>query len=114
MSKRKTKYVIEELPNPGIERTPITWGYARVSTADQNTELQTEELTRAGCAKVIKDDGYTGANTDRPGLTTLLKSVREGDTVVVWKLDRLGRSLSDLVKILESFGKTGIKFRSLH
>ena len=67
-------------------------GYARVSTQDQNLDLQREALTKAGCQKVFEDK-VSGTRADRPGLTKALDMLREGDTLVVWKLDRLGRSV---------------------
>ncbi len=76
-------------------------GYARVSTQDQNLELQREALSKAGCKKVFEDK-VSGTRADRPGLAKTLEMLREGDTLVVWKLDRLGRSV-----------KHGVQFRSL-
>ena len=71
-------------------------GYARVSTQDQNLELQREALSKAGCKKVFEDK-VSGTRADRPGLAKTLEMLREGDTLVVWKLDRLGRSVKQLV-----------------
>ncbi|STU33297.1 Resolvase-like protein [Klebsiella pneumoniae] len=71
-------------------------GYARVSTQDQNLDLQTEALTRAGCEKIYEDK-ISGVRVERPGLTRALEMLREGDTPVVWKLDRLGRSVNSLL-----------------
>ena len=68
---------------------PMLIGYARVSTQDQNLELQTEALTKAGCKKIFEDK-VTGSRAERPGLTKAQEALREGDTLVVWKLDRLG------------------------
>lgn len=67
-------------------------GYARVSTDDQNLDLQHDALRGVGCEKIY-DDRKSGAQADRPGLSTVLEMARHGDTVVVWRLDRLGRSL---------------------
>lgn len=67
-------------------------GYARVSTQDQNLDLQSEALTKAGCEKIFNDK-ISGSRAERPGLTKALEMLREGDTLVVWKLDRLGRSV---------------------
>ena len=70
----------------------MKFGYARVSTQDQNLGLQIEALTKAGCEKIF-DDKISGSRGDRPGLTKALDMLRDGDTLVVWKLDRLGRSV---------------------
>ena len=77
----------------------MKYGYARVSTDDQSTALQLAALTRAGCRTktIIKDEGISGATTNRPGLLRCLKTLKDGDTLIVWKLDRLGRSLRDLI-----------------
>ena len=87
-------------------------GYARVSTDDQNTDLQETKLREAGCSMIFVETA-SGAKSDRPELLRALDAVRPGDTLVVWKLDRLGRSLSSLIAILESLEKRGIGFRSL-
>jgi DNA invertase Pin-like site-specific DNA recombinase len=85
-------------------------GYARVSTLDQNPQLQLDAL--AGCDRVFTDHA-SGKNTDRPELTKALDHVREGDTLVVWKLDRLGRSLPDLINVVSGLGERGVQFKSL-
>lgn len=87
-------------------------GYARVSTDDQNLSLQQDALTVAGCEKIFEDK-ESGAKAERPGLDACLTFARPGDTVVVWRLDRLGRSLSDLVRIVGDLEKKGIGFESL-
>lgn len=87
-------------------------GYARVSTQDQNLDLQTEVLTRAGCEKIYEDK-ISGVRVERPGLTRALEILREGDTLVVWKLDRLGRSVKQLVGMVGELHKQGIQFKSL-
>ena len=87
-------------------------GYARVSTQDQNLDLQLEALTKAGCKKVF-DDKISGSRAERPGLTKALELLREGDTLVVWKLDRLGRSVKQLVDLVGDLYKQGAQFRSL-
>jgi DNA invertase Pin-like site-specific DNA recombinase len=91
----------------------MQYGYARISTIDQNPALQLDALQRAGCIKIFKDEGISGATAKRPGLVRCLKSVQEGDRLTVWKLDRLARSLRDLVSIVEDFDQRGIQFRSL-
>ena len=87
-------------------------GYARVSTQDQNLDLQIEALTKAGCKKVF-DDKISGSRAERPGLTKVLEMLRDGDTLVVWKLDRLGRSVKNLVDLVGELHKQGIQFKSL-
>ena len=74
-------------------------GYARISTHEHNLTLQTVALKKAGCQKIF-DDKVSGAGSERPGLKAALEHVREGDTLLVWRLDRLGRSLKDLIEIL--------------
>lgn len=88
-------------------------GYARVSTADQSPDLQIAALKAAGCTIIYKDEGVSGAQALRPGLSDALSDLRERGVLVVWKLDRLGRSLGHLVRVLEEFGKSGIGFVSL-
>jgi DNA invertase Pin-like site-specific DNA recombinase len=87
-------------------------GYARVSTQDQNLELQIDALTKAGCKKIF-DDKITGTRAERPGLSKAQESLREGDTLVVWKLDRLGRSVKNLVDLVGELHKQGVQFKSL-
>ncbi|MBK7052366.1 MAG: recombinase family protein [Rhodoferax sp.] len=87
-------------------------GYARVSTQDQNLELQSEALTKAGCQKVFEDK-VSGTRADRPGLAKALEMLRDGDTLVVWKLDRLGRSVKQLVDLVGQLHKQGVQFKSL-
>jgi DNA invertase Pin-like site-specific DNA recombinase len=87
-------------------------GYARVSTLEQNTELQIKELKQAGCKKVFKDQ-VSGVKADRPGLKAALEYVRPGDSLVVWKLDRLGRNLKHLIEVVEDLEQRGIGFISL-
>jgi DNA invertase Pin-like site-specific DNA recombinase len=87
-------------------------GYARISTGEQNLDLQKDALKQAGCGQVYTDE-MSGAKTERPGLQKALTFLREGDTLVVWRLDRLGRSLKDLVQKVEDLQKRGIGFRSL-
>lgn len=87
-------------------------GYARVSTQDQNLDLQIDALTKAGCKKVF-DDKISGSRAERPGLAKALEILREGDTLAVWKLDRLGRSVKNLVDLVGELHKQGIQFKSL-
>lgn len=88
-------------------------GYARVSTMDQNLDLQFNELTNYGCTTIYQEK-ISGKNTERPELKKLLTSLRKGDQVVVWKLDRLGRSLRDLVDLVALFHEQEVNFVSLH
>ncbi|NTB04410.1 recombinase family protein [Agrobacterium tumefaciens] len=90
-----------------------TLGYARVSTVEQSLDLQMSALRAAGCADVLTDEGYSGADFTRPGLTRLLGKLRRGDTIVVWRLDRLGRSLFELLKLVRDLNERGVEFRSL-
>jgi DNA invertase Pin-like site-specific DNA recombinase len=87
-------------------------GYARVSTQDQNLELQINALSDFGCAKIFKEK-VSGKNKDRPELNNLLGQLRSGDTVVVWKLDRLGRSIKDLIHLVELFKSSEVNFVSV-
>jgi hypothetical protein len=86
-------------------------GYARVSTHEQNLSLQLDALKKAGCRKVF-DDKTSGARSERPGLKAALEYVREGETLLVWRLDRLGRSLKDLIEIIGSLEKRGVGLKS--
>jgi DNA invertase Pin-like site-specific DNA recombinase len=87
-------------------------GYARVSTFEQNLSPQIDALQQAGCEKIFNDRA-SGAKTDRPGLGEALKYVRKGDTLLVWRLDRLGRSLIHLIETVGKLEEKGIGFRSL-
>jgi len=87
-------------------------GYARVSTAEQDTALQTDALRKVGCDKIFEDTA-SGAKAERPGLAAALAYVREGDTLVVWRLDRLGRSLPHLIETIGALEARGVGFRSL-
>lgn len=88
-------------------------GYARVSTKEQNLDMQVIALEDAGCDK-IHEEVTSGAKADRPILTNILKQLRDGDVLVVWKLDRLGRSLKNLVELVHSFMQRNIGLRSLN
>jgi DNA invertase Pin-like site-specific DNA recombinase len=87
-------------------------GYARVSTDDQTLDLQRDALKRAKCRQVYEEQP-AGKNTERPQLEACLQSLREGDTLVVWRLDRLGRNLADLVGLIAQFEQRKINFESL-
>jgi len=87
-------------------------GYARVSTLDQDPALQLDALASAGCTKVFEDRA-SGARADRAGLQSALEYVRDGDVLIVWKLDRLGRTLRHLIETVTTLEKRGVGFRSI-
>lgn len=87
-------------------------GYARISTSDQNLELQLSALKKVGCAKLYQDY-LSGAKNNRPGLQLALEVLREGDTLVVWKLDRLGRTVKGLIDLVNQLHQKGIHFTSI-
>jgi len=91
----------------------MKYGYARVSTDDQKTDLQIAALKKASCDFIFTDTASGASSSTRPELTRCLASLRAGDTLIVWKLDRLGRSLSHLVAVLSDLQKRGISFLSL-
>jgi DNA invertase Pin-like site-specific DNA recombinase len=88
-------------------------GYARVSNDEQKMDLQLSALEKVGCDRVYADQGYSGAKFDRPGLQDAITSLVSGDTLVVWRLDRLGRSLSGLVAFMDQLGRRGVHFQSV-
>jgi DNA invertase Pin-like site-specific DNA recombinase len=88
-------------------------GYARVSTDDQNLELQLAALKGIGCDRIFQDAGVSGKVAKRPGLGKALAALKRGDTLVVWRLDRLGRSLSHLIETIGMLEKRSVHFRSL-
>jgi DNA invertase Pin-like site-specific DNA recombinase len=98
--------------NQGTQEAPRLIGYARVSTDQQTTALQLDALRAAGCV-TIHEDSASGSSRARPGLARAIKDLRSGDTLVVWKLDRLGRSLRDLLDIAESLRERDVPLRSL-
>lgn len=87
-------------------------GYARVSTVEQSLDLQRDALTQAGCERLFTDHA-SGAATQRPGLAETLSHLRAGDVLVIWKLDRLGRSVKGLVELVGDLAGRGVQFRSL-
>lgn len=91
---------------------PNIVGYARVSTITQTLEQQTEQLTAAGASKVFTDV-MSGARDDRPGFTALMEYLRDGDTLVIWRLDRLGRNMLAVLDTLKSLTDRGVAVRSL-
>jgi DNA invertase Pin-like site-specific DNA recombinase len=88
-------------------------GYARVSTVEQNLDLQISALKATGCSAIFSDQGLSGADFHRPGLRKVLRHLQDGDMLVVWRLDRLGRSLVDLIRTVNGLSKRGCEFRSL-
>jgi len=91
----------------------MKYGYARTSTDDQTTALQLVALKRARCSHIFEDKGLSGTTGKRPALLRCLRTLRPGDTLIVWKLDRLGRSLRDLITMLDELRERGIRFQSL-
>lgn len=87
-------------------------GYARVSTGEQTLDLQLDALSKAGCSKIYEETA-SGAKADRPVLEEVLSYLRGGDTLVVWRLDRLGRSLQHLIETVSALAERGIGFKSL-
>jgi DNA invertase Pin-like site-specific DNA recombinase len=87
-------------------------GYARVSTRDQNLDLQLKALKKAGCQKIFREK-VSGVTRHRPELQRVLDQVRSGDTIIVWKLDRLARSTRDLLNTMETLNEAGAKFQSI-
>lgn len=87
-------------------------GYARVSTQDQNLDLQIEALTKAGCRRVF-DDQISGSGAERPGLARAQEMLREGDTLVVWKLDRLAPGVRNLIDLVGELHGQGVEVMSL-
>ncbi|MEZ5045349.1 MAG: recombinase family protein [Saprospiraceae bacterium] len=88
-------------------------GYARVSTKEQNLDLQKDALEKAGCVEVFEEK-VSGAGKERPQLTKLVEKLRQGDVLTVWKLDRLGRSIKDLIHLVNKIQNKGAELKSLH
>jgi DNA invertase Pin-like site-specific DNA recombinase len=98
--------------NITLPRVPMLIGYARISTHDQNLELQHHALLQAGCHKLFEDK-LSGSHNERPGLHQALDILRQDDTLVVWKLDRLGRNTKHLINLVTTLNHQGIHFKSL-
>lgn len=110
-SEKKTP-AIRAILKSGAKAAGLLIGYAHVSTQDQNLELQAEALQKAGCKKIFEDRA-SGSRVERIGLAQARESLRTGDTLVVWKLDRLGRSVKQLVDLVGELQKEGVQFKSL-
>lgn len=96
-----------------VQNEPVKIGYARVSTDDQSLALQRDALTQAGCATICEDAGVSGSIERRPGLDQALALLGQGDVLVTWRLDRLGRSLPHLIALVASLADRGCGFLSL-
>lgn len=98
-----------------VQKYSMKVGYARVSTEEQSLDLQIEALAQAGCDRIITDQAQSGATAaeSRAGFSEAMELLDTGDLLVVWKLDRVGRSIADLIHLLKLFGDRGIEFRSL-
>lgn len=95
-----------------ISMDNIRFGYARVSTDEQNLDLQRDALAKSGCSRIFEEK-VSAVKSDRPQLAECLRGLRSGDTLTVWRLDRLGRSLPDLVNIITDLVARGVVFESL-
>ncbi|MCD2172307.1 recombinase family protein [Rhizobium sp. C4] len=91
----------------------MKFGYARVSTEEQNLDLQLAALNHAECSRIFTDHGLSGKNFERPGLMEALETVKNGDKLVVWRLDRLGRSLPHLIAFVDALARRNAEFQSL-
>jgi DNA invertase Pin-like site-specific DNA recombinase len=104
--------LLQGLLHTAMPSTAIKIGYARVSTQDQNLDLQLRSLKKAGCRKIFQEK-VSGATRSRPEFQRMLEQLRAGDVVVVWKLDRLARSTRDLLETMETIRDAGARFQSL-
>ncbi len=100
-------------PVSGRATTMAVYGYARVSTEDQNLDLQRDALRAAGCEQIFDDVGVSAVAKTRRGFDNLVDVLQDGDTLIIWKLDRAFRSLRQALDVLEVFDRRGIEFRSL-
>ncbi len=108
----KKNAVAKSVAKKEVKGKGLLIGYARVSTQDQNLELQIEALRKAGCRKIFEDRA-SGSRAERLGLAQARENLRAGDTLVVWKLDRLGRSVKHLVDFVGELQNEGVQFKSL-
>ena len=118
LKERQRNHAVNPVTSPVKQEShilpkPRRVGYARVSTEEQKVDLQLNALKQAGCEQIFVDEGVSGAKADRAGLKKALASLQPGDTLVVWRLDRLGRSLINLVGLMSELGKRGVEFHSL-
>ncbi len=90
-----------------------SYGYYRISTADQNPQMQIDALSAAGCDEIVGDVGISGSKASRPAFDALMDKTGEGDKLVVWRLDRMGRSLRHLVEVNQTLVERGARFESL-
>jgi DNA invertase Pin-like site-specific DNA recombinase len=109
----RTDDVSTEIASDQPNRLPALIGYARVSTDDQNLALQRDALRGAGCGQLFEYQGVSGKERTRPGLDAALDELAPGDVLVVWRLDRLGRSIAHLLALIDDLAARGIGFRSL-
>lgn len=110
----ENQLIVPVLEQKRSQPVPRLFGYARVSTDDQDLSLQIDALTKQGIpTKAIFMDKVSGAKTDRPGLNECLETLQPGDILVVWRLDRLGRSMRHLITLVEDLRNKGIGFRSV-
>jgi DNA invertase Pin-like site-specific DNA recombinase len=110
--KTKTKAKADSVVSPA-GGAGVVIGYARVSTEDQNLDLQINALKATNCHHIYQDHGVSGTTIRRPGLDAALQALKPGDTLLVWKLDRLGRSLSQLVMLIDDIGRRGASIKSV-
>ena len=109
-----TQIVPLEQPSNGVlYNRDMLIGYARVSTVDQNLDLQRDALLKAGCERIFEEKKSGKARTSRPEFDAALAFLRSEDILVVWKLDRLGRSLVEMMRTLDTLRKDGVRFQSL-
>ena len=108
-------FILVDCTKKAVNNSRMKIGYARCSTDEQNLKLQIDALQAEGCENIFEDEGVSGAidPEKRQHLSRLLDQLQEGDEFIVWKLDRLGRSLSSLINLLGEFEKRGVEFKSL-
>lgn len=110
---RDGKTQLTAVSNNNLRGNAMRVAYARVSSSDQSLNLQIDALKNAGCDKIFTDHGVSGVAAQRPGLNKALEALNEGDTLMVWRLDRLARSMRELTDIVWALHHRGIKFQSL-